>query len=387
MSTFTPQPSVSDVVIIGAGVIGLAHAVTALDQGLSVTVVERDERAVGASVRNFGHVCVSAQSRADQAIAQRSRKGWLSAAERAGIPVRQDGCVTVARTQTQLAVLEELHAERGDQVTMLTAEEVRERLGGLGSERIIGGAHMRDDLRVDPRTTVSRLSDWLQTQPGAEIRFRHAVREVVAEETGDGNEPTWRVRTSRGDVLGRRVIVCVGHDLDYLFPDIADEGEVGRCRLSMGRVVTPNESQVAPAVLTGSSMLRYGAFVEQPSAPELLAEARELAPQLLEIDANVMSTQLPDGTLIVGDSHDNELVAPPFMSEVGYDAILTDFADVLGDEPLTVVERWQGIYANSPRQDILHAQPAPGLDVVTVTAGIGMTMSFGIAARTFGEQL
>jgi NADPH-dependent 2,4-dienoyl-CoA reductase/sulfur reductase-like enzyme len=42
------------VLIIGAGVIGLTHAVTAREAGYEVTVLERDGRALGASVRNFG---------------------------------------------------------------------------------------------------------------------------------------------------------------------------------------------------------------------------------------------------------------------------------------------------------------------------------------------
>ena len=42
------------IVIVGAGIIGLAHALTALEGGWSVTVLEKDGRALGASVRNFG---------------------------------------------------------------------------------------------------------------------------------------------------------------------------------------------------------------------------------------------------------------------------------------------------------------------------------------------
>ena len=37
-----------DLAIVGAGIVGLAHAVEAVRRGLSVVVVERDERATGA---------------------------------------------------------------------------------------------------------------------------------------------------------------------------------------------------------------------------------------------------------------------------------------------------------------------------------------------------
>ncbi|WP_046385607.1 FAD-dependent oxidoreductase, partial [Kitasatospora aureofaciens] len=57
----SPTTPRSDVVIVGAGIIGLAHAFEALSNGLSVTVLDRDRRPVGASVRNFGHCCISAQ--------------------------------------------------------------------------------------------------------------------------------------------------------------------------------------------------------------------------------------------------------------------------------------------------------------------------------------
>ena len=68
-----PAAPPSDLVVVGAGVVGLAHAAEALDRGLSVTVVERDDRPVGASVRNFGHGCVTAQAGRALRLATRAR--------------------------------------------------------------------------------------------------------------------------------------------------------------------------------------------------------------------------------------------------------------------------------------------------------------------------
>lgn len=367
----------TDVLIVGAGIIGLAHAYVAHEHGHSVRVLERDARAVGASVRNFGHVCTTAQPREMQPIAQKSRAGWLRATAAAGIHADECGAVVIARSETQMQVLRELAAERGEQVAMLNADEVRERLQGLAADTVRGGAHLRDDLRVDPRTTAGKLTEWLNSRDGVDVRFRHAVQKIEADGASG-----YRVITPRGEFTADRVIVCVGHDVDYLFPQIADEYEVYRCRLSMGRLASPDVT-LAPAILTGTSMARYGAFVEQPSASALMAELRREAAELLAVDANVMATQLPDGSVIVGDTHDSDLATPPFMSQRGYDAVVNDFVSALDFPDPQVIERWQGIYATSPRQDVLRAEVSPGLEVVSVTSGIGMTLSFGIAAESF----
>lgn len=371
--TVTTSTHTSDVLVVGAGVIGLAHAVIALEQGLSVRIIERDAHAVGASVRNFGHACITAQADEEQDVALRSRAGWLRTAHRAGFWAREAGCVVVARTQAELDLLEQFRDHRGaEQANLLTASEVRDRLGPDASPRITGGAFLPADLRVDPRTTVSELAAWLARQPGVDLHWRTTLLGI------DGTT----VRTSRGDFEAQTIIVCVGHDLDQLYPEVADRWEIVRCRLQMMLTRPVADHRLESAVLSGTSMLRYDALASMPAAPAVRAALDAEHAHLVEMVANVMCTRRPDGSLLLGDTHEYGLAADPFQREQWSDALHREFEELLGRR-LPIAQRWQGVYASSPLTNWVREPVGSHAVAVTVTSGIGMTMAFGVAEQTF----
>jgi FAD dependent oxidoreductase TIGR03364 len=366
----------SDVLVVGAGIVGLAHASAALARGLTVTVIDRDERAVGASVRNFGHCCTTAQSGELLELALVAREKWIDHSAAAGFFSVQSGALAIARTATEVDVLDQLAASREPgQVALLTAAETRAHLWAEADGSILGGALLRDDVRVDPREAVGKLAAWLAEQSG--VRFLWQTSYQGGE---DGV-----ARTSRGTIRAERTIVCVGHDLDYLFPDLARDHEIERCSLQMARVIAPENFSLRPAVLTGTSMLRYPAFAETPAASQLRIEIDRDAPGLIDIGANVMFTQRPDGSLIVGDSHRYATTMDPFQREETSALLLREIARIVGVSELRVIERWQGIYASSPQHPYLIAEPVKGVTTAIVTSGVGMTISFGLAEKTFDQ--
>jgi D-hydroxyproline dehydrogenase subunit beta len=382
------QAEPADVVIIGAGIIGLAHAAHAVAKGLTVTILERDHHAAGASVRNFGHCCITAQSGDLYELAQTSRKYWLDFAERAGFWAAETGAVVLARTDAELAVLRELSDVREPgQVELLSPAEARQCLGAGSAEEhddgaagsvtwpgLAGGAFLRDDLRVDARTTVARLAEWLSRQPGVELHWNTSALGFSR------GADLATVHTSRGTFTAKQVFVCVGHDVDYLFPDLAAEHRIQRCALQMSLAAPPSGIEFAPAVLTATSMLRYPAFTDMPAAAALRKEVQESQPELLQIGANVMFTQRPDGTVILGDSHHYHSTADPFLEETVMTTLNTEIEARIG-QPLQILQRWQGIYASSDLAPILVRDVQPGITVVSVTSGVGMTLSFGLAHR------
>ncbi|MDR6507635.1 TIGR03364 family FAD-dependent oxidoreductase [Arthrobacter oryzae] len=377
----TPDPTDTlkgehtDLIIVGAGIIGLAHAFEAHRKGYTVRIIERDARPNGASIRNFGHCCITAQDGAHLDTAYRSREGWLAAAQSIGFWAPEAGAVVVARSQTELAVLEQLRDKRGtDSVQLLTAEQTAGQLASAGTPDpdIRGGAFLPADLRVDPRTAAPDIAGWLQNQDGVNIHWGTAVKDIQAGGS---------VTTSRGDFHADKVLVCVGHDLDYLLPDVAARYQVQRCALQMAMAPAPQGYNLNSAVLTGTSMTRYDGFTTMPAADALRQEIYSHSPELIDIGANVMFTRRPDGTVLLGDSHVYGQTIGPFQDEWMTSRLVREIEKLLG-APLTVTQRWQGIYASSPLTSLLVEDIDSTTTAITVTSGIGMTLSFGIAAET-----
>ena len=137
------------------------------------------------------------------------------------------------------------------------------------------------------------------------------------------------VVTTRGTIRTARTVVAVGHDVDRFFPEAADEHGLLRCRLRMMEVDTP-VGAVPPAVLTGSSMLRYDGFAQQPSAADVRAELLAESPALLEQGVNLMLTQRPNGRLVIGDTHHYGVTEDPFEDEASDALVLAEMERLFG---------------------------------------------------------
>ena len=101
-----------DVGIIGAGIVGLAHAYAAARRGHRVTVFERSAVASGASVRNFGMIWPIGQPFGEaRTLALRSREIWLEVLRAADLPHECRGSLHLAYHEDEAQVLHE-YAQR-----------------------------------------------------------------------------------------------------------------------------------------------------------------------------------------------------------------------------------------------------------------------------------
>ena len=98
----------ADVAIVGAGILGLAHAYFAAKRGRSVVVFERTPRAQGASVRNFGMIWpIGQRAGAVHQMAMRSRQIWQEILDESGLPYRPTGSLHVVYHQDEADVARE----------------------------------------------------------------------------------------------------------------------------------------------------------------------------------------------------------------------------------------------------------------------------------------
>ena len=98
-----------DLAIVGAGIVGLAHALAAVRLGKRVVVIDRDAQANGASIRNFGFITVTGQQAGDcWRRALRSRDLWVEIAPRAGVEIVKNG-LSAWQAPEAMAVLDAFH--------------------------------------------------------------------------------------------------------------------------------------------------------------------------------------------------------------------------------------------------------------------------------------
>lgn len=367
-----------DLCVVGAGIVGLAHALEGRRRGLRVALLERDRRAVGASVRNFGHVFITGVGDGDDLeCALRTRARWVELGARARIVVRDAGTLLVARTGDELAVLEGTAANPRREARMLTAQEAA-RLAPIPTREVLGAMHGTLDLRVDPRAAVGGLARLLEQDDGARVEWGAAVHAI---------EPGV-VHSMRLSVRAPKLVICPGPDYAALPPGPPDSlSELTLCKLQMLRVAAPDKRVYAPALMTGLSMIRYPAFTAQAAADSVRERIRAERPELLEAGIHLIVAQLPQGDLIIGDTHSYGDTHTPFREERLDELLLGEARRLLGATTLDVRERWIGIYPTAADgrlatagNHFVVAVPFAGARVVEVTSGLGMTMALGHAA-------
>lgn len=369
-----------DVAVVGAGILGLAHAYHLARRGLRVVVFERGMRASGASVRNFGMLWPIGQPAGSRhGLALRSLEHWGAVLAATGIWHRRSGSVHLAYHDDEAEVLREFAArapEFGYDCSLLDASAVLARTQGVNPEGLRLGLASPTEIGIDPREAVAGLADYLSTALGVRFVFGATVSRF--------ERPC--IRASGRDWEAPHLIVCSGEDLQTLYPEAVTSYGLRRCKLQMLRSQAyGDEFRLGPMLAAGSTLRHYQSFECCPTLPEVRARFARDLPAFDRYGIHVMAAQNGRGEVILGDSHEYDDAIEPFDKSEIDDLILGYLSTFLKPPGLRITSRWHGIYVKHPTEPFLVRTPDDGVTAVNGVGGAGMTLSFGLAEQVVNE--
>jgi glycine oxidase len=309
-----PQQSEYDVVVVGAGVIGLASAWRIAQRGMSVCVLERAPvPGAGASGVAAGMLAPvteaewGAQALLDLNLDSAAR--WpafadeLRAASGRDVGYRRGGALVVAADRDDAEELRRLHAFQeslGLDVEWLGPRAARQLEPAL-SPRIAAAIHAPHEAQADPRALVDALSAAVTAARGEVVCGVN-----VCGLTGDG------VDTDRGLVRAAQVVVAAGSwssELDGAAPPVRPvKGQILRLRRRPGQpllaerlIRTPRcylVDRIGGEVVIGATVEERG-FDDAVTADgvyRLLEAAYEVLPDAGELEWVEAAARLRPGT-------------------------------------------------------------------------------------------
>jgi sarcosine oxidase subunit beta len=212
-----------NVIVVGAGILGLSIAYNLAKRGAEVTVLEERYPGSGISVRALGAVHSQWDNEHDIRLAKKNRElmGRLSTDLNFNILFRRDGYLMVARDKEALAELDRnasLQRSLGVDTTPLSSEEIRDRYPFLDASSIVGGTLSKGDGSMHPFSVVNGLWSSFEQQQGKVVRPT-TVKTLHIEGNGVSSAETDRA-TYKADVYvvaagvgSREILRTIGLDV------------------------------------------------------------------------------------------------------------------------------------------------------------------------------
>ena len=367
-------------IVIGAGIAGLATARALAVRGYKVSVIERNDKAVGASIRNFGMLWPIGQP--DGVLYERamlSRSIWKEVCDEAGIWYDEKGSLHLASNDIERKVLQELreiYQERNYQV--LTPAETILRSPAIVTADLKGALYSPDEIIVDPREAIAKIPMWLKEKFAVKFYWGKTVTGISYPAVFMGKEK----------IEADKIYVCSGADFETLYPEIYASQPLTKCKLQMMRMAAqPASWRIGPALCGGLSLIHYTSFKAAPSLPELKRRYELEYPDHIRWGIHVMVSQNQAGELTVGDSHEYGLTHEPF-DKTGINQLILSYLNKMASfKDETVIETWNGIYpklTNGKTELVL--QPESGVMIINGVGGAGMTLSFGLCEQIIASK-
>ncbi len=368
-------------IVIGAGIVGLAMTRSLGERGYRVTVFERNDKAVGASIRNFGMIWPIGQPNNglyERAI--KSREIWKQVCGETGLWYDEVGSLHLAYETTEQQVMEEFVAANQSTrpVRVLQPAEAAALSPAVRTEGLKCALWSGDEIIIESRVAIEKLPRYLTEKYGAVFHFNTAITAI------EGNQ----VKAGKQQWQADEIYVCSGADFETLYPEVFAANHFTRCKLQMMRLVAqPENWRIGPALCGGLSMVHYKGFEVAASHDALRKHYEATMPEYLKWGIHVMVSQNGEGELTIGDSHEYGLVLDPFDRQQINDLILDYLRRFAQFKNWSLLQSWNGTYPKRTTGEVdFVKEVVPGVTIVNGLGGAGMTFSFGLAEEILSKK-
>jgi FAD dependent oxidoreductase TIGR03364 len=257
--------SIPSAIVIGAGIVGLATARALAMRGYEVTVFERNERAVGASIRNFGMVWPIGQPNGPLfERAMLSRSIWKQTCEDAGIWHDEVGSLHIAYHDDELEVMEQ-YADMNKgyrDCALLSPQQTLEKSQAVNPHGLKGALWSSAEMIVEARVAIGKVAEHLAERYNMKFYWNTAITHVQQNTVSSGTR-SWQAD---------EIFVCSGADFETLYPELFSSFGITKCKLQMMRLAAqPEDWRIGPALCGSLSMVHYPGFHSAPALPALRA--------------------------------------------------------------------------------------------------------------------
>jgi FAD dependent oxidoreductase TIGR03364 len=365
-------------IVIGAGIVGLATARALAVRGYSVTVIERSEKAVGASIRNFGMVWPIGQPEGtlyNRALLAKSI--WKEVLTGAKCWRQEGGSLHMAYEEDEKEVLQQFVEVSGYRpVSFLSPEETLAKSPAVNPKGLLGALYSHDEMIVDPREAIWVIPGFLTEKYGVNFVWNTAIHEVNYPSVFGGGQQ-WSAD---------EIYVCSGQDFETLYPEEFLAAPLTKCKLQMLRLeAQPDDWRIGPALCGGLSLIHYPGFRAASSLSKLNTRYENQYADYLKWGIHVMASQNGLGEITVGDSHEYAKTFDPFDREF-INTMILNYLDTFAQfKSPKIAQTWHGIYPKLTNGDTeIVIRPASGVTIINGLGGNGMTLSFGLCEQVVG---
>ena len=362
-------------IVIGAGIVGLATARALVLKGYDVKVIERNDKAVGASIRNFGMLWPIGQPDGElYERALQTKSIWKSICNEADIWYDEVGSLHVAQQQDEWEVLNELYDnfKKDRKVEILKTGAISNICAAANTKNVIGGLYCKEEMIVNPVEAIALLPKYFEEKYKIEFLWGKCASFI--------NDTTVFVGTNEfyeADLI----FICSGADFETLYPEEFQKFPFTKCKLQMLRTIPqPDHWKMGAALCGGLSLIHYKSFTTAASLTNLKIRYQNEMSEYLDWGIHVMACQNNTRQITIGDSHEYANTHTPFINEK-INKLIIDYLGKIANFPAMQIEEvWNGVYPKLTNGDTdIFYSPEPCVYIINGLGGAGMTLSFGLA--------